>query len=584
MKKLSFILFVFYSVLIHAQTLKVSTDKNPAIVGEQILLEYSIDNKGKNFKSPNLKGLQVLSGPNPSSQTSITIINGKRESNISNTYSFYIKAIQEGTYKIPPATITVNGKTVKSKSYTLNVVKAKQKDKNQQESLAKNLFIQVDVSKKNIVVGEQILVTYTLFTRIDLQNTEVSSLPNLNGFWAKDLKSSSRFKRDVIDGIAYNVAIIKKSVLTAQKSGKLILDPIELRCNILIQNSRNNRDPFANFFGRNYQTQEEVIRSKPITITVEDLPRPPHHFKGAVGKMDINSEVDNTTINANDAINYKLTITGTGNIELIEPLNIQFPEDFEIYEPKISNKIFKGGLDRSIKTFEYLLIPRYKGKYTIPSAKLIIYNPVRKKYETKKSNQHQLIIKASLNNEDLNSSMNQQIIKTTQKDINYISTQTNLKPSGKNIMSQNLFYLLFFLPIGLLLLLKAYDISIGKKNQNSTEIKNRKANKTAQKRLKNAKKCIKNDDLDGFFEEIEKSLWGYFAGKFKVNSAELSKETVTKHFASSYINQNIEEKFIAILNECEFARYAPESNKNAQIDKILDKAKIIIIEVETALK
>ena len=300
--------------------------------------------------------------------------------------------------------------------------------------------------------------------------------------------------------------------------------------------------------------------------------------------MTIESEVDNTTINANDAITYKLTITGTGNIELIQALNIQFPEDFEVYDPKISDRIFEGGLKRSIKTFEYLLIPRYKGKYTIPSATLIVYNPVSKAYETKKSSQHQLIINPSTKNENENTSTNQQIVKNEQKDINYIATKTDLSTIGKNTIAQNLFYLLFFLPIGFLIFFKIYNTIVGEKNTNSTQWKNRKANKIAQKRLKNAQKCINNADFDGFFEEIEKSLWGYFADKFKVNSAELSKETVTNYFASSEINKQIEEKFIALLNECEFARYAPASNKNAQMDTILEKAKTIIIEVETALK
>ncbi len=576
------ILFLLCSTLIHAQILKVVADKNPAIVGEQVLIQYIINTKGEDFKSPNFKGLRVLSGPNPSTQSSYTFVNGKSQSNNSTTYSFYVKPIKEGTYNISPATIKVNGKAISSKPYTLKVVKGSEKNKAQKKALSNNLFVKVNVSKRNIVVGEQILVTYKLFTRIDLHNTELSSLPALNGFWAKDLETSSRFKRDVIDGVPFNVATIKKSVLTAQKSGKLSIDPIELKCSIRIQNTQNNRDPFANFFGRNHQIQEEFITSKPITIIVADLPTPPPKFKGAVGNMNIKSEVDNNTINANEAINYKLTITGKGNIELIEPLNIQFPEDFEVYDPKISDQIFEGGLKRSIKTFEYLLIPRFEGEYTIPQANLIVYNPASKKYETKKSAQQKLLINASTNNES--ASTNRQIIKTEQKDINYIFTKTHLNKIGEDVISNNLFYLLFFLPIILLILLNIYNTIVGEKNTNSSKWKKKKASKIAQKRLKNAQKRINKADFDGFFEEIEKSLWGYFADKFKVNSAELSKETITNYFDSTEINEKIETAFIALLNECEFARYAPASNKNAQMDTILEKAKRIIIEVETALK
>ena len=582
MKKILLILFLLYSAIINAQTLKVSADKNPAIVGEQILLQYSINQKAKNFKSPNFNGLQILSGPNPSTQSSYTFVNGKSESNISTTYSFYLKAIKEGTYNITPATITANKQTIKSEPFTLKVVKGKQKNQAQQKSISDNLFIKVDVSKRKITVGEQILVTYKLFTRFELQNPEISSLPSLNGFWTKDLKVSSQFKRDVIDGIAYNVAVIKKSVLTAQKSGKLSIDPLQLKCNIVIQNTNNNRDPFANFFGRHYSLQEELISSKPITINVSELPFPPANFNGAVGDMKITSSLDKTTINANEAINYKITITGTGNLELIEPLNIQFPEDFEVYEPEISDKIFEGGLKRSMKIFEYLLIPRYKGEYIIPGKNLIVYNPKIKKYETKTSNIHKLSINASINNE--NTANIQQIFKTEQKDIHYIATTTKLKRINRSSIPQKIFYLIFLLPLLLLLLLNIYYLMISKTNNNISDLKKRKANKIAQKRLKNANKCISNSNFEGFYEEIEKSLWGYFADKFKVSSAKLSKETIAKYFNSSKIDNKIKDQFVALLNECELARYAPRTKKDSQMDTILQKAKKIIIEVETALK
>jgi len=575
---------LFFSALLQAQQLKVTADKNPAIVGEQILIQYTINTKGQNFKSPNFSGLQVLSGPNPYTQNSYTSINGKASRQYSTTYSYYIKAVREGAYNISAASITVKGKKIRSEEYTLKVVKGSEKNKAQQQGLAENLFIKVEVSKRKIIVGEQILVIYKLFTRYDLHNTELSLLPALNGFWAKDLEASTRFKRDVIDGIAYNVATIKKSVLTAQKSGELVIDPLELKCSIRIQKKRNNRDPFANIFGGGYNLQEEFIRSKPITIKVAELSNPPINFNGAVGDMKIESSVDNTSINANDAITYKLTITGKGNIELIEPLAIQFPEDFEVYDPKITEKIFEGGRKRSVKTFEYLLIPRYKGNYNIPSAKLIVYNTKKKQFETKESSKHDLLILASKNNEQESGIVNNQHFVMEQKDIHYIFTNTTFKKIGEKAMSKKVFYTLFFLPILLLILLWIYNTITGKKDTNSKDWKNEKANKIALKRLKKAKKRIENNDFDGFFEEIEKSLWGYFADKFKVEIADLSKETVSTYFKSSDIENTIESKFITLLDECEFARYAPESNKNAQMDTVLTKAKNIIIKVETALK
>ena len=575
---------MFCSVLLQAQKLKVSADKNPAIVGEQILIQYTIDTKGENFESPNFKGLKILSGPNPSTQSSYSFVNGKSKNSSSTTYSYYVKAVKEGTYNISSASISVKGKKIRSKSYVIKVVNGSDKNKSQKKALEENLFIKVEISKINIIVGEQILVTYKLFTRLDLHNTELSSLPALNGFWSKDLETSSRFKRDVIDGIAYNVATIKKSVLTAQKSGKLVIDPMVLKCSIRIQKKRNNRDPFANFFGGSQSLQEEIIRSKPITIKVTDLSNPPTNFKGAVGNMKIKSSVDNTSINANDAITYKLTITGTGNIELIEPLAIIFPEDFEVYEPKITKKIFEGGRKRSVKTFEYLLIPRYKGSYSIPEASLIIYNTKKKQYETKKSSKHTLAILANKNNEQESEVLNKHKVKSKQKDIHYIFTESNLQVIKEKAIHPKLFYTLFLLPILLLFVLWIYSKIVSKNDPTGIVWKNKKANKIALKRLKTAQICIKANDFDKFFEEIEKSLWGYFADKFKVEMADLSKETVSTYFKSSDIRNSIEINFITLLDECEFARYAPESNKNAKMDTVINKAKNIIIEVETALK
>jgi len=569
---------------LHAQQLKVSADKNPAIVGEQILVQYSINQKGDNFISPSFNGLQVLSGPNPSTQSSYSFVNGKSESTISTTYSYYIKAVKSGKYNITPASITIKGKTINSPTYQLKIVKGSEKSKVQQSALTKNLFIKVDVSKRNIVVGEQILVTYKLFTRIDLHNTELSKLPDLNGFWAKDLETSSRFKRDVVDGVPYNVATIKKSVLTAQKSGKLIIDPLELKCSIRLQNKRNTRDPFANFFGGGHNIKEELISSKSISINVEGLPAPPTNYYGAVGQMKISSEVDNNTINANDAITYKLKVTGTGNIELIEPFEINFPDDFEVYDPKVSERIFEGGRKRSVKTFEYLLIPRYKGEYSIPSVSLKMYNTRGKQYETKKTNSHKLTILENNNTEKEGVNTNQQIIKNEQKDINFIFTETDFLKKENIVLSKKTFLILFFLPFLLLLLLLIYTKLIGETDINSKSWKNKRANKFALKRLNSAQICINNNNFDLFFEEIEKSLWGYFADKFQVSVSKLSKETVSNYFKSLSIQKETENRFIALLDECQFARYAPTNNKNAKMGEILYKAKEIIIEVETALK
>ena len=582
MKKI-WIILLFINLTTYGQELKITAEPNPAIVGEQILIQYSINAKGDDFSQPKFNGLQILSGPNPSTQRSYTIINGKSTSQSITSYSYYLRAIKEGSYTITPASVNVNGKKISSNSYTIKVKKAAEKSKAEKEALSRKLFVEADVSKRNIVVGEQILVTYKLYTRIQITNEIINAQPDLNGFWVKDLKSSSRYKREIKDGVRYDVLTLKKSVLTAQKSGKLKIDPIEFECGIILQTQRRSVWDLNPFTSSN-KLQQEIIKSKPITINVSELPNPPKDYSGVVGDVRISSTIDNSTVHANEAFTYKLEIKGTGNLDLINTLNIKFPDDFEVYDPKISEKIFEGGRKPSKKTFEYIIIPRFKGEYSIPSVSLITYNQKTTQYEEQLSNSHKLNILESKNKEE-GSNINEILIDTEQKDINFIATETSLTHKNKKVpFSKKLFLLYFTLPLLLLALLYIYEKFINIEDKESVEWKNKQANKIALKRLSAAQKCIKENNFERFFEEIEKSLWGYFADKFQISIADLSKETINIYFKEFAIQKITKETFIALLDECEFARYTPSDNRNTQMEVTLNKAKKIIIEVETELK
>ncbi len=582
MKKILISIILFFGLFItNAQTLTVTTDKNPALVGEQILIKFTVNAKAKDFKSPNFQGLRILSGPNSSSSSSYSFVNGESKSEITTTYSYYVSASKEGNYTISSASVNANKKTISSNPLTIKVVKGKKQENN---NIEKNLFITVNTTKKNIIVGEQIIVSYKLHTRLELENTELSQLPNLNGFWKKDLESSSRFKREVIDGIPYNTAIIKKTVLTAQKSGKLEIDPIKVTCSIRITNQRNRRDPFANFFNT-YNVKEEIISSKKITINVKDLPSPkPSNFSGGVGNFEISSKTDKNELNANDALTYTIKLTGTGNIELIKPFIIDFPKDFEVYDPKITEKIFQGGNKRSIKTFEYLLIPRYKGDYKIPSYNFSFFDTKQKKYVTKKTQVHNINVLKSNNDEGNITSFSQQKIESINNDINYIKNSTIFSEKTNQTISLNVLYFLFFLPLILMVLLSII-LSVRNKNPlNLIDKKHKLAKKIASKRLKKANEFLNTKNYDRFYEEIEKSLWGYFSDKFKVDIINLSKDSINDYFTKHQISKDVKNQFIDLINRCELERYSPVSNKSEQVNSLLSEAEKIIINVEAELK
>ena len=582
MKKILLSIILFFGLFItNAQTLTVTTDKNPALVGEQILIKFTVNAKAKDFKSPNFQGLRILSGPNSSSSSSYSFVNGESKSEITTTYSYYVSASKEGNYTISSASVNANKKTISSNPLTIKVVKGKKQENN---NIEKNLFITVNTTKKNIIVGEQIIVSYKLHTRLELENTELSQLPNLNGFWKKDLESSSRFKREVIDGIPYNTAIIKKTVLTAQKSGKLEIDPIKVTCSIRITNQRNRRDPFANFFNT-YNVKEEIISSKKITINVKDLPSPkPINFSGGVGNFEISSKTDKNELNANDALTYTIKLTGTGNIELIKPFIIDFPKDFEVYDPKITEKIFQGGNKRSVKTFEYLLIPRYNGDYKIPSYNFSFFDTKQKKYVTKNTQVHNINVLKSNNDEGNITSFSQQKIESINNDINYIKNSTIFSEKTNQTISLNVLYFLFFLPLILMVLLSVI-LSVRNKNPlNLIDKKHKLAKKIASKRLKKANEFFNTKNYDGFYEEIEKSLWGYFSDKFKVNIINLSKDSINDYFTKHQISKDVKNQFIDLINRCELERYSPVSNKSEQVNSLLSEAEKIIINVEAELK
>lgn len=471
-------------------------------------------------------------------------------------------------------------------SKPINNQKTKNTNNNNKKVVSGNqLFINATTNKREIYVGEQIIVTYKLHTRLNnLENYEIPSEPNLNGFWKKDLPISSRFKQENINGVTYLTAVIKKTVLTAQKSGKLTIDPMEVTCNTRVLNQQNRSRSWPNF-GNIYSLKKEFISSRPIVINVSELPNPkPKGFKGAVGEFNISSNIDKIELKANDAITYSIKITGTGNIELIDAMKINFPEDFEVYDPKINDNIIEGGNKRSTKNYEFLLIPRYEGSYEIPSYTFIFFNPKTKKYITKKTSKYNISVLKSDNNEKGYVPITQQEIIESNKDINYIKIDTVLvKKSDKN-QNLKLFYLLFFLPILVIIILRI--ILFFKKDiiTNILDRKHKIANKIANKKLRKASECIKNKNFEGFFEETEKSLWGYFADKFKVQIADLSKESVESYFNDNNIKKDVEIRFIELINHCEFARYSPSNNKDKQMSGILSSAKKIIIDVESELK
>ena len=569
------------------QTLELSVSKNPVAVGEEFRIDFTLNGEGESFNPPNLNGLRKISGPNQSSSSSMQIINGKISRSKTTTYSYYVTALKEGELTIKEASITSNGKIVRSKAGVMNVTKANPKAKTNSYNIAENVFVKTSVNKNNIYQGEQIVVSYKLYSKINLTDINISSIPKLNGFWKEEVETKSTAKLEVIDGVRHNVWEISRFILTPQKSGKLNVDPMNINVTVQIKKQRNRRDPFGDPFGMfgSYQNIEEEIQSKNIKINVKDLPEgAPENFNGAVGQFELKSSVDKKTADANEAINYKLTLSGNGNIHLIDNIPVNFPANFESYDPQKKDKTFntKNGIAGKIE-FEHLLIPRYKGEYSIDGVSFSYFNPRSKTYKTITTESLVINVLKGENNENAYVT-SEELKNSNSKGFISIKETTELSSIDKSSFNQWLFIALMLIPLLVVIIYLIFLFIEERKNRNPILRKYRKSLTFAQKRLKKSQKHLENDEKELFFEEIEKSLWSYFSNKFNVDIADLSKETINAFFDKNGVTETVKNNFMAIIEKCEFCRFAPSALETEDMKVVYEKATAVIIEVEQDLK
>ena len=576
MKKTLLFLILFIHLSSFSQELNVIVNKNPALTNEVITLQYTIKAKGNDFRPPSLMNFHILSGPNQGFSQRYYNLNGKTTREITTTISYSIQAKQTGTFIIPSASVTVNGEKIKSKIIKIKVEKGNESNNNN----STNVYIKLITNKSEIFVGEQISSISKIYIKngVNIQNSNIASI-TYNGFWEDEVKvNTNKRKREIINGIAYTTIKFRHSILTSQKSGELHIPSSEINVTIPKRGRLISNHPF---FGAKYETilSNVNLKSKQKTIKVKKLPTPiPNTFHGTVSKkFTIKTRVDKTELKTSEAISFKVIFRGEGNINMLEPFHIQFPSSFEVFEPIITDKTFVGTHSTNgTKTFEYILIAREVGDFTIEEINFTFLNPKTGKYQNIKSKKH--LFKVSKGEQYFPIDSTQ----ISQQNLELLKFNRSTKISNR-LFLYNWFSRIFFWGLFLIFMLYLISFIKNKRNSNPEEYKRRKSTKIAIKRLKNAQLCVNNNDFDVFFEEIEKSLWGYLTDKFGVKSSELSKKTIDVHFNNNNINENLKNQFIEILNVCEFARYSPSNDKNKQMQETLNNAKEIIIKVESNL-
>lgn len=583
-------------------TFQASVDKNPVGEGEQFTLSFTLSNaamgSNRNIQLPDLGKFHIMAGPNQSS--SMQFINGAITSSI--VYSYVLQPKEQGRFTIGAASIEAGGKTYKTEPVTIEVVKGAAAPKQQQPGvpddisaqLTGNVYMKAEVDRSRVQQGEQINLVFKLYWRVNLSNYTVSKNPSFTGFWGEDIENPRNISAttEVIDGKQFRVGVLRKIALFPTQSGTLEISPMEVQTTVQVQ-SRRSLDPFDAFFRDPFgQSVNYMVKSDPLKVRVDPLPRgAPTSFKGAVGRFTMNTTVDKRTTQTNEPISLKVTISGTGNVKLLEAPALELPVDFEQYTPKVSENINRQQERISgSKTFEYLLIPRYPGQKTIKPVTFSFYDINKKDYLTLTSAPIELTVEqgAAIAGPHIGGGSRADVQMLSQ-DIRFIKVgQTTLVRRGEYFHTSGLFVVMLLLPLLGFAVVVVYARQRQAEMSDEAGYRNRRAIKVAQTGLKRAGQLLKSPDSPEqklqFYSEVARAMWKYLGDKMNIPPSEMSIERVVSGLAGRKVNGSVPEGLRALLETCEMARFAPTSLEQAAMQQTYDEARKIIITIERTLK
>lgn len=580
-----------------------SVDKNPVAANERFTLEFTVTTTGtsaRNFKTPDMSKFLVLSGPNQS--TSMQIINGSVSS--SQTFSYVLQPREAGKFTIGSATIEVGGGQYKSNPIELTVTKAstqsrqqqaqQQADQDQAVDVGDNLFLRAVIDRSRMFQGEQATVTYKLYNRLNIVDFPNFKEPRFTNFWAEDLteQRAIQWNYEVLDGKQYKVGIIKKVALFPTQSGTLVIDPIELTCRVVVQSKRKSNDIFDQFFNDPFfgatQTASVSLKSLPLKVTVIPLPQGnvPPSFQGAVGKFNLRSELNKRRAKTNEPLTLKATVTGTGNVKILEAPKLQLPSDFEQYDPKISENIQRSsGTINGTKTFEWLIVPRYPGEKKIPGLEFSYFDIAQKRFVTLRTNEFNVLVeKGSAEAPQIAGGLSREDVKFLNQDIRFIKTEAgSFRKTNAELVNTTAAVLMTVIPLVAFIGLLVYRQKELTEMADVVSFRSRKAIKIASKRLQVAKTLLSSNKTEEFYAEVSSALWQYVSDKLALDRSELSIDNVTQKLQEKKVSEDLTVKIKECLEACEFARFAPGSSSKEGKNKMYDMASGIIVAAEREL-
>lgn len=579
------------------------------VKGDQFRISFKVNaGGGKEFRAPDMKSLSVLSGPSLSTFSSAQTINGKMTSSTTVTYTYVVIAEEEGDIKLDGATIKVDGKQYTSNSLTIKVLPPDQNQagqgqgssrSTQQQSSgrgtasagADDLFMLATVDKTTAYEQEAILLTFKIYAAPSVNLTSMSNkMPDLKNFHVQEveLPTQKEFQLEHYNGRNYQTMVWMQYLLFPQHSGELEIPATPFEGVVAQRVARSSNDVFDMFFNSDrYVETKRDLTTRPIKINVKTLPQgKTKSFYGGVGDFSVSSTISSTDVTANDAVTLRVILSGTGNLKLVKTPEISFPQDFDIYDPKVENKYtIKGGRQTGNKVYEYLVIPRHSGQYTIPAVEFQFFDPKSGSYKTVKTDEYTLNVAKGQGGESQTSVsyVNKEDLKFVGQDVRFHATPTALKSDSSQFFGSLVFWLLMVLPLIILLVVLAVSRKRIADNANSAKVRVKKASSVATKRLKVARKLLMDNRKNEFYEEMMRALYGYFGDKLSIPVANLSKDNIEDELKRRNVTAEHITQVIELLDDCEFARYAP-GDDDGRMDRLYEKAVSVIGQVENTIR
>lgn len=593
-----FVVLLMYFCATGAQSILVTAPSHVA-VGENFRIAYTVNTQEvEEFRAGNIpSGLEVIAGPYTSQQQSFQMINGRTSSSSSITYTYTLYAEKNGSYNIPGARARIGGKTYTSKDVHIKVSGTastrngapKMHDDSEESMRAagtpisgNDLFVKVSANKKRVYEQEPILLTYKVYTLVDLTSLD-GKMPDLTGFHTQEVKLplQKSWHLEKVNGRNYKCVTWSQYVMYPQMTGKLKIPSITFKGNVVQQNRAV--DPFEAFFngGSGYVEVKRNIVAPALEVQVDPLPSKPSGFSGGVGRFNISAHVDKTEAKAGEPITVRVVVGGVGNLKLMKQPTVSFPKDFDKYDPKITDKtnVTTNGLEGNM-VYDFLVVPRNQGKYTIPAVALTYFDVSAKEYKTVKTRPMSIAVEKG----DGNASSVVDYSQEKENDIRGLKAGAADVHEVADFFFGSVAYVVCLLSpflafVVLLVVFRKRAID----NADIVKMRGRKANKVAIKRLKVAHSLMLSNRQNDFYDEVLRALWGYVSDKLNMPVEQLSRENIVDNLERNSIKNSTIDKFIGAIDECEFERYAP-GDATGNMDKTYNSAIVAIMDIEDSMK